>query len=457
MTIEPTGAPVQAKHHSTRRTLLTRDIPLALAGAFAAGGVLRSTSAQHPATPIAASPVASPAASPVATPVAISGEARALWVNRFEYASETDIIEIMDRARSANFNLIYFQVRGAADALYRSALEPCAVGLCGQLGGVPAYDPLEVAIREAHARGMQLHAWLNALSGWGSGNAEVCALLTDQDDGSPRHILLDHPEWAMVDRDGQIMSCPNPEEYVYLSPGYPGVRAQLASVTADIAGRYAIDGVHLDRLRYPGRNWSYDQASLDTFGKDPGADADAWDDFRRELINQTVRETFAAMTAVNPALVLSAALWPIYRDRWAWNSSEGADWFYQDPYAWASGGYLDVAVPMTYDPITPTFCERADWACLVPDHVAGIQEELNRHVYASVAARNGPDEMEREILLGREIGVAGFSIYSYRSVEDAGMWSRLGTGLFAEPAEVPSQPWKEAAIAQPRDGATPAA
>ncbi len=63
----------------------------------------------------------------------------------------------MERAALAHFNVIYFQVRGAADALYRSNIEPCAVVLCGHLGGTPSWDPLEVAVREAHARGIELH------------------------------------------------------------------------------------------------------------------------------------------------------------------------------------------------------------------------------------------------------------------------------------------------------------
>ena len=48
---------------------------------------------------------------------------------RFEYGSPAAVAAIMERARQANFNVIYFQVRGAADALYRSGVEPCAVSL----------------------------------------------------------------------------------------------------------------------------------------------------------------------------------------------------------------------------------------------------------------------------------------------------------------------------------------
>src|SRR3712207_5709182 len=120
-------------------------------------------------------------------------EARAIWVNRFEYNSPEDIREIIDRVASANFNVVYFQARGQGDAYYRSDIEPCAIRLCGRLGnGSPPYDPLEIAVREGHARGIQVHAWVNAFAGWASpkeNNAAFCALLVESRPGSPRHKI----------------------------------------------------------------------------------------------------------------------------------------------------------------------------------------------------------------------------------------------------------------------------
>jgi hypothetical protein len=52
-------------------------------------------------------------------------------VNRFEYSSAAGIAAVFAKAASAHFNVVYFQVRGQGDAYYRSALEPCAVALCG--------------------------------------------------------------------------------------------------------------------------------------------------------------------------------------------------------------------------------------------------------------------------------------------------------------------------------------
>jgi uncharacterized lipoprotein YddW (UPF0748 family) len=381
-----------------------------------------------------------PAGAPQAS--ALGAEARALWVSRFEYDSPAKIATIMQKAADANFNVVFFQVRGSGDAYYRSALEPCSVGLCGRLGGTPTWDPLAVAVREAHARGLQLHAWLNALTGWGSGSSTTCSLLRESDPGNPRHVLLAHPEWKVVNSAGTAQPCPNGEEYVYLSPGNAGVRTQLARVSADIARRYAVDGIHLDRIRYPGTGWSYDAASRAAFGKSPASYPAEWNDFRRSLVNRTVRETYDSVRAVRASVVLSAAVWQIYQDKWGWNSSQGYSQYFQDPLAWARNGYLDVAAPMTYYAVTPTPCAFTDWACLLDDHVQRLEESGGRQVYIGIGAGKGPAEVEKQVKLGRQRGVAGFSVYSYGSAESTGLWAVLRAGVFQNKAAVPEMPWK---------------
>jgi uncharacterized lipoprotein YddW (UPF0748 family) len=108
-------------------------------------------------------------------------EARALWITRWDWTSEAQLVELVDRAADAGFNLIYFQARAAADAYYRPGPEPWAAGLTGSLGGDPGWDPLAVALERAHGHGLQLHAWLNAFIGW-------CGAAPPPE-SSPRHAL----------------------------------------------------------------------------------------------------------------------------------------------------------------------------------------------------------------------------------------------------------------------------
>lgn len=428
--------------------VLLAAVPVVLIGTAAVGAVLRPDAGDALAAPQLIAPAyAAPPPAP-----AMMEEGRALWVNRWDYGSAATIRQVMENARRANFNIVYFQVRGPWDARYRSRLDPCSPRLCDRLGGVPTWDPLEVAVREAHARGLQLHAWINALSGWESTSQALCRQLRPSAPGQPNHVLVDHPEWAMHTRGGRPMACPNGDEYVYLSPAHAGVRTHLARVAADIVRRYQVDGIHLDRIRYPGVAFGHDAASLRAFGRDPAANPQDWARFRRDLVNRMVRETHDSIHAVR-RVPLSAAVWPIYdRTRFGWPSSSGVADFAQDTWEWARGGYLDVAVPMTYFRVASERCSyrplrageepNPDWDCMIADHVAGIRP-TGRHVYAGVLPGLGREEILKQVRIGRQHGVNGFSFYFYSALANMNAWAFLGDGVFREPAVPPRMDWLE--------------
>ena len=369
-------------------------------------------------------------------------EARALWVTRFDYDSEAKIARIMETAARSHFNIIYFQARAASDAYYRSTIEPCAALLCGKLGGTPSYDPLEVAVREGHKHGLQVHAYLNALTGRAAGIEGQCKPIPEPDPGNPRHVLLDHPEWIMSDRTGRRLPCPNSEEYVWLSPAFPEVRSRLAAVAADIARRYEIDGIHLDRIRYPGNAWSWDEASRAEFGKNPDKNAAEWKEYRTALVSRMVRETYDSISAVKPQLVFSAAVWGIYHDKWQWKTLAGKTDLMQDYRAWAKEGYMDILVPMTYSRIKAR-CARIDWGCMLDEHIQGDERETGRQMYIGIDASKGAREIVNQIRLARSRGVTGMAIFSFTDADNSRVWPLLRSGVFAERAAVPEMPWKQ--------------
>ena len=76
---------------------------------------------------------------------------------------QQELIALLNQAAKLHLNAILFQVRPACDALYESRFEPWSEYLTGTMGQAPhpPYDPLAFAIREAHQRGLELHAWFN--------------------------------------------------------------------------------------------------------------------------------------------------------------------------------------------------------------------------------------------------------------------------------------------------------
>ena len=144
-----------------------------------------------------------------------------------------EIIAILDHHQSLGLNAIFLQVRPAADALYKSSLEPWSKWLSGHQGKEPRpfYDPLQFWIDQCHLRGMELHAWFNPFRAAVSENLDLL---------HPDHIVRQQPEW-FVNYGGRI----------YFNPGIPQVREYVQKVVMEVVKGYDIDGVHFDDYFYP--------------------------------------------------------------------------------------------------------------------------------------------------------------------------------------------------------------
>jgi len=350
-------------------------------------------------------------------------ETRALWVSRFEYASPEDLAEVMDRASEAGFNLVYLQVRGRADAFYRSSYEPWAANLTGVLGQDPGWDPLGTAVEEASRRGLEVHAWINAFPGW--------AGATPPPPSEPLHAFLEHPDWVMVDEGGEDM--PYSGESRWMTPGHPGVRSRLAAVAADIARRYGVGGVHLDYIRYPSPDYSFDVRSLRAYDSilalEPGV---GFDEVRRRFVTWAVEETRDSLDGVNPDLELSAAVWGIFQNKLGWSAvSSGYETVLQDARAWDRLGIVDALVPMVYWPLAEAYGDRLDFAYLADEHTMSIQGPVFVGIY--VPGADGRD-LARQVERARMAGADGVSVFSYSSLEEGNLWGPLRTWAFYWPA-----------------------
>jgi uncharacterized lipoprotein YddW (UPF0748 family) len=312
-------------------------------------------------------------------PDAALEETRALWVSRFEWADASDIGTIMDRAEDAGFNLVYFQVRGRADAFYRSSLEPWSHMLTGELGRDPGWDPLEVAVGEAHRRGLELHAWINAFTGWAGSDPPGIS--------EPLHAFIEHPDWVMVDQGGAPM--PYGSGSRWLTPGHPDVRSRLAAVSADIARRYDVEGIHLDFIRYPDPRYSYDHPSLSAFDSARAQDATlTFDDMRRRFVTWAVAEVRDSLEAADPDGKLSAAVWGIFRNPMGWASvTTGYDDVLQDARAWDRMGLVDALAPMVYWTVGERYGARLDFAYLADDHAEALEVPTYIGIYVPPLSR----------------------------------------------------------------------
>jgi uncharacterized lipoprotein YddW (UPF0748 family) len=227
-------------------------------------------------------------------PPTLAREFRAAWVatvDNIDWPSkkglsteqqQAELIALLDKSEAIGLNAIIFQVRPAADALYESKIEPWSEYLTGTQGQAPQpfWDPLAFAVKEAHKRGLELHAWFNP---YRARHPSAKGPLATS------HIARQHPE--LVKKYGTQL---------WMDPGEPAVRAQTLKVVLDVVKRYDIDGVHLDDYFYP---YKEKQANGTTdFPDDPswkryqkaGGTLDR-DDWRRQNVNQLIEELHAAI------------------------------------------------------------------------------------------------------------------------------------------------------------------
>lgn len=376
-------------------------------------------------------------------------EVRGLWITRFDWttlegADPAQIDEMVSRAAAAGFNTLYFQVRAEGDAYYTPGLEPWARRLSGTFGQDPGWDPLTRLIERGHAAGLEIHAYLNVYPLWTGCTAPP-------DGTTPRHFYYRLAEQEGVtsgkvnslqwDARGDVSCAP----YLRATPASLAHDDHILAVTADLVQRYDLDGLHLDHVRYAGKDTSCDPTSAARYGSACVFDA-AYADWQRQQVNATVRKIYEQVLPLRPGLWLTATAWPVYQDKWGWGVSSGYDTYYQDAKAWLAGSYIDGVTPMIYSGSpncsAPYFWNRARWALLVADYQG---DSNGRFVIPGIGVEfcTADDfaEIEARIEMARSAGVAGHAIFSYSGLLAKGYFDDLAAGPYRRPADVPPLTW----------------
>jgi len=280
-------------------------------------------------------------------------EVRAAWVTRWAFKSPEDVAVLLDGLRALGINTVFFQVRGACDVLYDSPYEPWSRLLSGEFGKDPGWDPLAVAIEEARKRNMELHAWINVFPAWPVTDTEVLPPRTE-----PLHIYHAHREWLARDATGAPMSRKKGESrfaYVFLSPTHEEVQAYLEEIVTDLVGRYEVDGLHLDYIRYPDSTYSYDPDSRASYRMhlietETSEEDLPYSDWRLKNLTDFVGKLSTAARGARPGVVVSAAVWQRIK--------AGRNEYFQDGVEWVKQGHVDFVAPMIYTTSAELFEER---------------------------------------------------------------------------------------------------
>lgn len=358
---------------------------------------------------------------------------------------QAELVSLVDRAADLKLNAIVFQVRPGCDALYPSNLEPWSQWLSGRMGRPPepAYDPLELAVRLAHERGMELHAWFNPFRAMPNREHPAC----------PTHVSRARPD--LTRRYSQ---------YLWLDPGDPQVREHSLKVILDVVRRYDIDGVHLDDYFYPYPARSGNGGTL------PFPDDATWQkyralggklgraEWRRSNVDELVQRLQAEIHKAKPWVKFGISPFGVWRP--GYPSSVHADIdAYEDLGAdsrrWLQQGWIDYLAPQLYwsiDAPKQSFPALLDWWLK--------QNPRQRHLWPGVAddriGKSRPaSEIIKQIKLVRERSPASSSAghlhWSIKHLlEDRrGIATLLKDQLFTDRAIVPESAWLPGATPGP--------
>ncbi|WP_054319744.1 glycoside hydrolase family 10 protein [Xanthomonas axonopodis] len=257
---------------------------------------------------------------------------------------QQELLTILDQAQALHLNTLVFQVKPCADALYRSRILPWSPVLTGMLGKDPGFDPLAFLLRHAHARGIEVHAWLNPYRvSTDISQATLDMLSAVPGDSSPS-VYAQHPEWVGVAAD-RLM----------LDPGIPAVRRWICAVVAELIVHYDVDGVQFDDYFYS----ETAQSPLDdsqTYARHGVGFADKGD-WRRHSTYRLIRDVGRIIRAIRPSMAFGVSPAGVWRNRQddpqGSDTQAGAPAFdvaYADTRRWVREELIDYIVPQVYWP-----------------------------------------------------------------------------------------------------------
>lgn len=365
---------------------------------------------------------------------------------------QAEAIAILDRAKALNLNAIVLQVRPAADAIYPSKIEPWSEYLTGLQGAAPQpyYDPLEFWVTQAHARGLELHAWFNPYRARNNGARSPFA---------PNHIARTNP--AAVKSYGK---------FLWMDPGEEAAVKQTLDVVLDVVRRYDIDGVHIDDYFYPypietptasgaegaaleGRTGKTeldfpDEPSWQRYLAGGGKlDRASW---RRQNVNRLIEALYEGIHREKSWVRFGISPFGLGRPDRRPPGITGFsqyDKLYADAELWLQNGWIDYFTPQLY------------WGIRQPGQAYGVlldywiaQNTRNRHMWPGLfTSRIGaptrdypPQEIVEQIGVTRtRPGASGHVHFSMVALMQnrKGIGDQLRSSAYVGPALVPATPW----------------
>lgn len=367
-------------------------------------------------------------------PPVVTREFRAAWVTTVynidwpsrqglsAAAQQQELKTLLDQAAKLGLNAILFQVRPNADALYQSKIEPWSHWLTGTMGRSPGYDPLAYCIAQAHARGIEVHAWFNPFR----------ALPNASIPTSSQHITRTHPSVIKPYKN-----------YRWMDPANSFTRRRALDVITDVTRRYDIDGVHIDDYFYPYPDLDRNNQPKKQFpdGQSPAQ--------RRAYVDDFVNSMYRSVKKIKPWVRVGISPFGIWKPGTPAGTTASINAYEHlaaDSRKWLQQGWCDYMSPQLY------------WRIQGPQSYSKLltwwRAQSRRPVWPGIATARinssedpgrPASEIINQVQLSRSIGqnYVGHVHWSMKSLRQnrGGICSALGKQSYSTPALVPPMPW----------------
>lgn len=350
----------------------------------------------------------SAATQPTTRPV----EGRGIWIDANSIPTDDKAMAaFVDELNKMHMNVLFPETLRRGYTIYPSKLDT-------QDPKFKGYDPLAALIREAHARGMEVHPWV-----W------VFRQGYSKDKGP---ILTEHPEWLAVNKWGESLSA---NGGYWICPSIPEARNYLISIFSEISKNYDIDGLHLDYIRYENQfpaAYCYNTSCREKYKAQCGVDPMeiqplteqfvSWGLWREDLVNSFVQNVAQNVRAINPKIKISAAVGSF--------PDQARISLLQNWVNWVDNKWVDFLAPMDYTANTDTFRNMVTTELLAVGDKTIVMPGLGLHVHKT------PQTTVDQVYEADNLGADGVTLFASAHLK-AETVKALSEGPFAGCAQVP--------------------
>lgn len=331
----------------------------------------------------------------------ISLNKRACWVSfldieKFlcdldEDAYRYKIDEMYDNMLANNLNTVIFHVRPMGDAIYPSKIFPWSIYISSDRS-LPLYDPLQIAIDEAHSKGLRFEAWINPYRVSRNNETTISYEQTEFYE-LYKDIII---EYENVDG----------ETCLSLDPGRKESTTLVCAGVSEIVENYEVDGIHFD-------DYFYIDGMLDELSQEE----------KMANVNNMVSEVYKTIKTIDKTCTFGIS--PAGNMDNARNDGADID-------TWLSNeGYVDYIMPQLYwsDDFITLDGERVDMFRVRCEDWKSVNK-LDIPIYAGLALyKSGEtfendlgwcscdDNLKKQCNIAFETGYSGYSLFRYEWIE----------------------------------------